>query len=149
MKDYKRIILCNDGGTDALLKDKTFNVQMYFPEGQKYLVSSRFIMENISEQTSQQIIQVTCDSISPIDYYCSSGRGDILGYYKNTELDARVGGGGAIFSTSAAPFLATVNSKSWRVQIMNTLGADIDNLTGGSSRWRLEITLESVDCDCD
>ena len=88
MKDYKRIILASDHhdventpGTDMV-----FNIQTDFKQGQKYLVSSRFIMLNGGSDSTHQFVQVCCDSIIPIGCYNSEGRQDILGYYKNTQL---------------------------------------------------------------
>ena len=147
MKDYKRIILASDhfdventAGTDLV-----FNIQTDFKQDQKYLVTSRFIMLKGSADSSDQFVQVCCDSILPIGCYNSEGRQDILGYYKNTQLDTRNQNTGPIFAESFKPFLAYVNSKSWRIQVLNVDG----NALNAIGRWRLEICLESVDCDCE
>lgn len=147
MKDYKRIILCSDYSDNEYTagSDIVFNIQTDFKQGQKYLVSSRFIMLNSGTNSTDQFVQISCDSIIPIGCYNSEGRQDILGYYKNTQLDSTSSGTGPIFSESFKPFLAYVNSKSWRIQIQNLDGTALNEI----NEWRLEICLESVHCDCE
>ena len=147
MKDYKRIILCSDhfDVENTVAADLVFNIQTDFKQGEQYLVSSRFIMLKGTADSTDQFVQVCCDSIIPIGCYNSQGRQDILGYYKNTQLDTRAQDSGPIFAESFKPFLAYVNSKSWRIQILNLDGAPLN----GINEWRLEISLENVDCDCE